>query len=327
MVRAASPLSRRAVLLRALATVPSLFVVRCASSRGPLSEPVPLGTQPSSNGGVVTARFLGTTSLLFDDGEHTILSDGFVSRPGVLNVVFGEIAPDEKRIDEVLTQLDVHKIDAIFIGHTHYDHALDAAAIARRTGARLLGSESMRQLALGDLNESRIDVVHPGDTRRFGKFELTFVESRHSTPVLWPGRIRTPFKPPAPAHMWRAGEVWSVLVRHEQRSLLVHGSANYKRGALNRHRADVVYLGVGALAARSDRFLRNYWNAVVRATRAKRVILVHWDVFFGTGELRAGAGFDRTTERIQRLADEATPKVEVLLPVLWEPTDPFAGLP
>src|SRR4051812_34418470 len=40
--------------------------------------------------------FLGTTSLLFDDGETAWMTDGFFSRPGVFNMVFGSVSPNEK---------------------------------------------------------------------------------------------------------------------------------------------------------------------------------------------------------------------------------------
>ena len=72
-----------------------------------------------------------------------------------------------------------------------------------------------------------------------------------------------------------------MTIAHEKRTLLVHGSANYRGDALAGQRVEVIYLGIGGLGLRSDGFVRSYWKEVVQATRAKRVILVHWDGFFG----------------------------------------------
>jgi L-ascorbate metabolism protein UlaG (beta-lactamase superfamily) len=47
--------------------------------------------------------------------------------------------------------------------HTHFDHALDAAVVADRTGAVLVGGESTANIGRGHgLAEDRIRVVTPG---------------------------------------------------------------------------------------------------------------------------------------------------------------------
>ena len=44
--------------------------------------------------------------------------------------------------------------------------------------------------------------------------------------------------------------------------------------------ADVAYLGVGQLGIQSDDYIETYWRETVRATGARRVVLIHWDDFF-----------------------------------------------
>jgi hypothetical protein len=53
-------------------------------------------------------------------------------------------------------------------------------------------------------------------------------------------------------------------------SILVHGSANYKSGALAGRQADVVYLRMTHLGEQSHEFVAAYWHEVVRQTGAKR---------------------------------------------------------
>lgn len=279
----------------------------------------------------LTVRFLGTTSLLLQDGDFTILSDGFVSRPGLLRVLLRKIEPDEERVRSVLECLNVSEIDAVFTNHSHYDHAMDAPVFARMTGAQLIGSKSTVNVGRGQgLPEHRMGTVQDGDTVRIGNFLLTFIESTHSPNDREPGTIDRPLVPPARKSAWKTGTVWSVLILHRGSNILIHGSAGFKRGALKGRSADVVYLGIAELAKQSEAAVDDYWNEVVRATGARRVFLVHWDDFFRSINEplqplpRAAGSFSKAVARVRQRA--LRDGVEVLIPSLWTPVDPLAGL-
>lgn len=324
-------LSRRALNRRLAAVLSSAVLPLGGCASRPLGHfgRVRIGTQPMSMAGTVTAQFLGTSSLLFRDQRTAILADGFVSRPGEWRTAFWRIAPNEARIEAVLRRVRVSTIDAVFASHSHYDHALDAPVVARKTGAILLGSESTANVGRGlRLPDRQIDVVHDGETRRYGDFELTFIESEHGGGNPAPGVIRAALRPPAHALRWKTGATWSVLIRHGERTALVHGSAGYKLGALRNRRADVVYLGIGTSRWPRTGFIDTYWDEVVRRTGARRVILVHWDNFFRSLDKplwpQSRERFEAMLSRIAHHA--AADGVDVALPVLWEPTDPFADL-
>jgi L-ascorbate metabolism protein UlaG (beta-lactamase superfamily) len=80
-------------------------------------------------------RFLGTATISFDDGHTVIMTDGFFSRPSLARVLFGTVKPNEQRIREALQRAHLTRVAAIFVGHSHYDHAMDTAIVAERTGA------------------------------------------------------------------------------------------------------------------------------------------------------------------------------------------------
>lgn len=324
------PLSRRE-LHRRLAGVLAAAAAPLAGCAKPWNAalPHPARLQSPTPAGTVTVRFLGTSSILIQDGRTTILADGFVTRPNGWRVVFWRVAADEGRIDRVLTRLGVTTIDAVFTAHDHYDHALDAPLIAKKTGAVLLGSASTANLGRGAcLPATQIDVVAPGGTRRFGDFELTFIRSAHGGGELAKGVIGTPLRPPAHASQWNTGTPWSVLIHHGQHSMLVHGTLGFRRSALQGRRADVVYLGIGSLLRQRASTIQTYWDEVVRASCARRVILVHWDDFFRSLDEPLQPSltfrFRRVLSLIASLA--AADCVDVVIPVLWEPTDPFADL-
>jgi L-ascorbate metabolism protein UlaG (beta-lactamase superfamily) len=92
--------------------------------------------------GDFAVTFLGVSSLLLDDGHTRLLTDGFLSRPSLLDVGLRKLAPDRERIEAALARTGVHRLDAVMPVHTHFDHAMDSAFVADRTGALLVGSES-----------------------------------------------------------------------------------------------------------------------------------------------------------------------------------------
>ena len=54
--------------------------------------------------------------------------------------------------------------------HTHFDHVLDSALVADRTGARLVGGESAANVGRGyGLAEDRLVVAEPGDANPVGR--------------------------------------------------------------------------------------------------------------------------------------------------------------
>jgi L-ascorbate metabolism protein UlaG (beta-lactamase superfamily) len=287
--------------------------------------------QRSSSTGGLTAHYLGTSSLLLTDGETTLLSDGFVTRPGLLRVGLGRIAPDRALVRAAIDRLGAQELAAVFCAHSHYDHALDAPLWTLETGADLIGSESTANIGRGlGVAESALRVVGHADTLTYGRFELTFLDSLHSPGDHYPGTVDEPLTPPARANAWKTGSAYSVLITHPHGRILLHASANYRPGMLAGHHADVVYLGIGALGKQSSEFLHGYWDEVVRATQARRVILVHWDdLFVGLDRpLRAWPSyFDRIDAAVDAVLSLASrDNVDALLPVCWQPSDPLEGL-
>ncbi|MCA0145278.1 MBL fold metallo-hydrolase [Blastococcus sp. LR1] len=298
---------------------------------GPLAS---LFDVPSAADGPAVT-FLGVSTLLFDDGEHAVLTDGFFSRPSLLKVGLGRIAPDAGRIGSALARLGLDdersRLRAVVPVHTHFDHALDSGVVAQRTGADLVGSESAAYVGRGaGLPDDRIHVVTPGAPVELGSFTLTFVESDHCPPDRYPGRISSPVVPPVRAAAYRCGEAWSIHVGHTSgRTALVQGSAGFVPGALAGMSADVAYLGVGQLGVQDEDHLRAYWAETVTAVGARTVVLTHWDDFFRPLDrpLRAlpyaGDDLDVTLRVLGELAAEQ--RVGLHLPTVWRGEDPWSA--
>ena len=279
----------------------------------------------------ITLTWLGVSTLLVDDGTTAVLTDGFFSRPGLLDVGLRKLAPTRKRIDEALARAGVDRLAAVIPVHTHFDHALDSAVVAQLTGASMIGGTSAANIARGQqLPDDRIVIATPGSEMTIGSFGVTLIESEHCPPDRFPGVITAPVVPPVKASAYRCGEAWSMLVHHRpsDRRLLIQGSAGFLPGALTGSRAEVAYLGVGQLGVQPQRYIEQYWDETVRAVGARRVVLIHWDDFFRplTEPLRAlpyaGDDLDVTMRVLTTLAGRDG--VSLHLPSLWQRTDPWA---
>jgi L-ascorbate metabolism protein UlaG (beta-lactamase superfamily) len=278
----------------------------------------------------LTVTWAGVTTLLIDDGDSAVMTDGFFSRPSLLAVGTRALSPSLPRIDGCLARLGVDRLDAVLPVHTHFDHAMDSAAVADRTAATLVGGTSVAQIGRGGgLPEDRLVVAMPGSLISLGAFDVTLVEGQHCPPDRFPGNITAPVVPPVKVGAYKCGEAWSTLIRHRptDRRLLIVGSAGYVPGALAGQRADVVYLGVGQLGLQPERYLVEYWSEAVRAVGARRVVLIHWDDFFRPlhQPLRAlpyaGDDLDVSMRVLTGLAAEDG--VPLHLPTLWQRADPW----
>jgi len=279
----------------------------------------------------LTVAWAGVTTLLVDDGESAVMTDGFFSRPGLLTVGTRALTPSPPRIDGCLSRLGVDRLEAVMPVHTHFDHAMDSAVVADRTGAALVGGASAAQIGRGGgLPDDRLVIVTPGSPLPFGSFDLTLVEGDHCPPDRFPGIITAPVVPPVKAAAYQCGEAWSILIHHRptDRRLLIIGSAGFVPGALAGQRADVVYLGIGQLGLQPESYLVEYWSEAVRAVGARRVVLIHWDDFFRPlhEPLRAlpyaGDDLDVSMRVLTRLAREDG--LPLHLPTLWSRADPWA---
>lgn len=279
----------------------------------------------------LTVTWLGVSTLLVDDGTSALLTDGYFSRPSVARVALTRVKPSVPRVEGCLTRAGIRHLDAVIPVHTHFDHALDSALVADRTGALLIGGESAANIGRGHgLPDQRIVVADSGTPLDVGPFELTLVASHHCPPDRFPGVITTPLATPARVSAYRCGEAWSMLLLHRptNRRLLIQGTAGYLPEALAGHQADIAYLGIGLLGMLSETYLHEYWEHTVRAVGAQTVIGVHWDDFFRplSKPLRALPfaldDLDTSIRVLQRLAD--ADGVSLLLPTAWQRADPWA---
>jgi L-ascorbate metabolism protein UlaG (beta-lactamase superfamily) len=282
---------KQALRLVALMMGASVLLSGCQSvNRVPMqSLACTLPAAPAQPPGLY-AQFFGTSTILVSDGTTSIMVDGFLSRPELMEIVLGlfRVTPNEGRIADALTRGRVCDVDVLLVAQSHFDHAMDAPVVAKRTGALLVGSESTRNIARGaGFDEARFHLIDERVPLPHRDFEISFFKSRHArTKYPWmewlagpEGHITKPLYPPATLREYKLGANYNFLLTHRAGNLLIVPSANIPlplRGA----KADVVFLSIGNLDQLSDDAIRAYWIQAVTETGAKLVIPIHWDNFF-----------------------------------------------
>lgn len=239
--------------------------------------------------GKVKVTFLGTSTLLIDDGETQLLTDGFVTRPGLIKTGFGKIGCDTNKVRSFINEFEVNNLKAVFCAHSHYDHAMDAPYVAIQTGAIMHGSASTLNIGKGaGLGENQMQLYKPGTPMQFGKFTVTILNSKHTPPFNVLGKsnddlgkqISAPLKQPAKAEAYAEGGAFDILIKYGRHSILIKPSTNWLPHALDSIQADVVFLGVACIGKQDSTFRANYYNETVGKVKPQIVVPVHWDNFF-----------------------------------------------
>ena len=225
----------------------------------------------------ITLRWMGTAAYDITRGDTTLLIDPFVSRPSFPRVIAGRpIPPDERAAERRFPRADV-----ILIGHSHFDHLMDAPSIARRTGAVIAGSPTTCFIAeaCGVAGKSLLPQADPPEQFRRGGFDVRFIPSLHGKVFLgrvpYPGKLSSVPAPPVKAADYPVGDVYGVWLKAGGLSIYHNGSAGLIDDALSGIGADVLLLG---LASRFG--TRDYVRRMIELVRPSVIIPCHYDWFF-----------------------------------------------
>lgn len=257
--------------------------------------------------GAVMVTFLGTTTLLFDDGQTQFLIDGFLSRPAMM----ASLRPrtDPAVVDAALTAagVDATRLAAVLVSHSHLDHALDVGYIVNKyPRAVLYGSHSTHQIGCGaGIAQARNRVVSAGDQIALGGFVVTVLPTTHSPHALFPGVIDECLAQPAWMWSYKEGGSFDFRVSHGPHTILVKGGANVIPPPVGDQHVDVLFLSTGLVGKQGAQFGKQYFDDTVARLRPRLVIPMHWDDFFAP--LSGNLNFS------MRMADDSPRAFDALL--------------
>ena len=237
-------------------------------------ERVPLGLPTE-----IEAAWLGVSGYRLTYEGVSLFIDPYVSRvPMRAFLLRRQTLPDEAMIERFADAPG--PVAGVLVGHTHFDHAVDAPAIARRYHTKAYGSASLAQLMrLHGLGHLAVEVA-PHRAYELGPFVVRFVPSRHSKLLF--GR-KVPIDGPLTCeHLhglapgaYRCGAVYGIRIEVGGVSLYHQGSADLNDGELRDEPADVFLAGVAGRGVTP-----RYWERILPRLDPRVVVPTHYDNFF-----------------------------------------------
>jgi L-ascorbate metabolism protein UlaG (beta-lactamase superfamily) len=249
--------------------------------------------------------YLGVGGFLMRWNGHEIVTAPFYSNPGLLRVGLGlPISPNTKRIDTHLPPMD--KVEAMLVGHAHYDHLMDAVYVAEEhaTRAVIYGNQTMAHiLASRERLRGRVVVLdadagdwwQPGRWQYVANRSIRFMalRSEHAPHFLgikmFGGSLdEDQERLPRTAYGWKEGQTFAFLIDFLGADGRVRLRLHYQDAGSNPpagfvpppDSAAAEPVDVAVLCVASFGQVDDYPEAVVRQLQPQTVVLGHWENFF-----------------------------------------------
>jgi L-ascorbate metabolism protein UlaG (beta-lactamase superfamily) len=265
--------------LRHLVELAQGRATRTRKVREDMTALVDLERRPLVLPGGLELEWLGVSGYRMTCEGCTLYIDPYLSRIPLRSLLMRRPAmPSEQTLDRLLRSPG--RVVGVLVGHTHFDHAVDAPAIARRFGCEAYGSESLaRLMRLHGIGDQSV-VVEPYMTYELGPFEVRFTPSVHSKLLLglavpMDGELTCEHLDALCPSAYRCGQVWGIRIDVAGASFYHQGSANLIDDALRERGVDVFLAGI---AGRS--FTHDYWERILPRLQPRIVVPTHYDNFF-----------------------------------------------
>jgi len=272
----------------------------------------------------ISLKYLGTAGWEIKDGNITVLVDPYISRfklgtgPGV--------HPDDSRETVLRTDIAVSdtlgidslvsKVDYILVHHSHFDHLSDVPYIAKKTGAKVIGTETSINIlrAYGIPNE-QLYPVKGGEDYQFENFSVRVVPSIHSAlnnKHYIDNRVySTPPEAPLKVSDFIEGGSLMFLARFANHEVLTMGSMNFVERETAGIHPDILLAGVN----RSQLGLYKYNERLLKATGNPPVIIPsHWDNFRLPYGFSQQAGVEQKLMPFKEDVKKLSPDTKVIIP-------------
>lgn len=264
----------------------------------------------------IEIAYLGVAGWHLKTHHSSLLVDPFFTRPSLFRVLFTPLNCDLESI-----RRSTPPADFILITHPHYDHIMDASAVARITAASIYGSpQGVALLKILEALPDSLYAIHPDDRFVLGDFSIQVFATPHRLifgNIPYTGPLPPNLAPPLRASDFRMDFHFSFLVSSGNNRILVASGIRQEPAA----EADILMVGPDATRSQLARILL--------ATRPRFVLPNHWDDMFRPLSkptrpmLIPPPGLIPSLRRIDLAAfagmvNEILPNAQVIIPNLFE---------
>ena len=270
-------------------------------------------------------KYLGGAGWEMTDGNLTVLVDPYISRYKLgdspsnskLDTRKSYYSKDIYESDTLLIDKIITKADFILVHHSHLDHLADVPYIAKKTGAKVIATEtSCKILKAYGIPDEQLLTVRGGEDYQFEKFSVRVIPSIHSAlddKHYYDSRVHTEdLKLPLKLEDFIEGKSLMFLVRFKDHKVLTAGSMNFLEREVDGLKPDIILPGVNF----SRLEIYKYTERLLSLTNFPKIVIpTHWDNF------RVPYGFsqdDAIDKKIKPFLEEvklASPNSKVIVPV------------
>jgi len=294
-----------------------------------------LATVPAhaQSGDALKMTHLGAAGWIMDDGHVVVLVDPYITRAKYgggghpdddrPDYARGDVVPsDTDLIDSILDGIGA-PVDFILVHHSHFDHLGDVPYIARKTGAKVIGTETTKMIlrAYG-IPEEQLYAVGGGEDYQFDDFSVRVVPGIHSAlnEKHYHDTRRydrtTDLSAPLSPNQFIEGGSLQFLARFSGHEVLTMGSMNFVERELEGIRPDVLLAGING----SRLGLYKYDERLLEVTGFPPVVIpTHWDNFRLPYTFSQQSNVQRNLLPFAQVMGVTAPDSRLILPVHLEP--------
>ena len=239
-------------------------------------------------------RWLGAACYLVQLGDRVIFTDPFLTHHSLARVgLGGSLKSDPHTVSNALAGLPVPR--AIFVGHSHYDHLLDAAECLKQPGwgeVPIYGSVSTRNLLHGYgerfTNTWQMVVTNASWQKVAQGIRYKAIPATHGRqlplfPLLYPGKVNEPMRRrPRRASDFKVGDSYAFLfeLSNDQATNTI-----YFVDAAHPHQQgfpddSVKSVDVAILCAPTWELSEGYPGNILQRLKPRHIVASHYDNFF-----------------------------------------------
>ncbi len=273
----------------------------------------------------IKLTYLGAAGWEISDDNLTILIDPYISRLKLGHSPANSKEDPRKSYfdtdyyesDTVSINKIINKADFILIHHSHLDHLADVPYIAKKTGAKVIATEtSCKILKAYGIPDKQMYIVKGGEDYQFEKFSVKVIPSIHSAlndKHYFDSRTQEKdLIAPLKLQDFIEGGSLMFLVRFNSHKVLTAGSMNFIERELEGLEPDILLPGVNF----SRLEIYKYTERLLKITSFPKIVIpTHWDNF------RVPYGFSQQEDINKKIkpfikeVEAVSPKTKVITPV------------
>jgi len=255
-------------------------------------------------------KWLGTAGWEIHFDDAVILIDPFFTRTERTAGV--EWKTNEEEVLKVVT-----KADYIFAGHSHVDHIGDIPFIARRFGAKVIGSRTTINIALtAGVDKSQLVTISGGEKFNYKNFSVQVIESQHGLLTRRGQKrqpkfeeITKPWSGPVVGDDFVEGGSYLYLFTFGKHRVLDQSTGNFIEANLTGLQPDIAMLAEN----------NNYeWTHALNILRPKTVMIQHYDQWRTPFAAGIPDSNRRRAQRFEKIIKNFDRNIEVIIPELLQ---------